>query len=344
MDFTGLNRFTAYKLNRPLTCEEKADQLQRDVAASAEPLDWLSVIGINSTYLEVTDRWYSLKGYGTWIGLLIGVPAAVFAFAFSLSAISEMDPVMLATVLAIAAIFGSFAYAGWWVIRFDCFRQTHYPVRLNRKTRQVYAYRPDGSIISATWDDLFLCVIENQLTMGQVSHDVRAHVLADDGETVVDTFTLAYAETGRSRQPVLELWEYIRRYMEAPDGVQQCFNTVSLCLPVNERREGLKFGIVRSFAMAANQLLVQMLMSPMAALNVWGRWLAMATCKVPVWPAEIEAACQPDPDDPYRKDWRSNGRYDFWEFGWPAICLAVGSLVVLVGIVWLGEFMWGTFE
>ncbi|QOW24776.1 DUF6708 domain-containing protein [Lysobacter sp. H23M47] len=343
MDFTGLNRFTAYKLNRPLTCEEKANQLQRHVTASAEPLDWLSVIKLDSTYLEVIDRWYSSKGYATWMGLLIGVPIAVFAFAFSFSAIGERDPVMLASVLAIAAIFGSFAYAGWWVVRFDCFRQTHYPIRLNRKTRRVYAYRPDRSIISANWDDLFLCVVENELTMGQTSYDVRAHVLADDGETVVDTFTLAYAYLGE-RAGLMCLWEYIRRYMEAPDGPQQSYNTTEICMPINGRKEGVVFGLVRTFALMVKWPALQLLASPLWALTTWGRWIAMATCKVPVWPAEIEAACQPDPDDPYRKDWRSNGRYGRWELVWPAICLVVGSLVVLTGVVWLVEFMWGAFE
>ncbi|AMR81449.1 hypothetical protein A2G96_27020 [Cupriavidus nantongensis] len=29
------------------------------------------------------------------------------------------------------------------------------------------------------------------------------------------------------------------------------------------------------------------------------RYLAMKTCKRPVWPAEVEAACIIDPDDPF---------------------------------------------
>ncbi|KIQ96827.1 hypothetical protein TI01_1686 [Lysobacter sp. A03] len=179
--------------------------------------------------------------------------------------------------------------------------------------------------------------------MGQTSYDVRAHVLADDGETVVDTFTLAYAYLGEE-SGLMRLWEYIRRYMEAPDGPAQSYNTTEMCMPINGRKEGVVFSLVRTFALMVKWPALQLLASPLWALTTWGRWFAMATCKVPVWPAEIEAACQPDPDDPYGKDWRSNGRYDFLEFGWPAICLAVGSLVVLAGIVWLGEFMWGTFE
>jgi hypothetical protein len=33
-----------------------------------------------------------------------------------------------------------------------------------------------------------------------------------------------------------------------------------------------------------------------------GRWIAMKTNKIPVWPAEIEAECQVDPNDPYQRD------------------------------------------
>ncbi|MFK3661760.1 hypothetical protein ACI2I2_14775, partial [Scandinavium sp. NPDC088450] len=31
------------------------------------------------------------------------------------------------------------------------------------------------------------------------------------------------------------------------------------------------------------------------------RWLVMKTCKIPVWPKEIEDACQPDKNDPVNK-------------------------------------------
>ncbi|PJK01119.1 hypothetical protein CO641_04160 [Lysobacteraceae bacterium NML91-0213] len=176
--------------------------------------------------------------------------------------------------------------------------------------------------------------MKNELTMWQSSQDVRAHILDDDGETVRDTFTLAYHEFS-SRADLMQLWEYIRRYMEAPDGVEQCHRKVTMCMPVDGRREGLAFGIVRVFAVAANHLFVQMIASPIAALTVAGRWFAMSTSKVPVWPAEVEAACQVDPDDPYRKDWRSNGKYDFYELGWPAICFVVGLAGVVAGLWWL---------
>ncbi len=221
-------------------------------------------------------------------------------------------------------------------MRFDIFRMTHYPIRLNRKTRQVHVTRPGDTVLTVPWDALFLCMRENNLPLFGKSVDVRAHVLAGDGKTVIDTFTLVYYEF-RDKEKLLQFWEYIRRYMQEPDGVEQCDReeAVTLRLPVDGRREGLAFGIVRTFAMAANQPVAQLIGSPIAALTILGRWLAMSTSKVPVWPAEVDAACQVDPDDPHRKDWRSNGKYDFYELGWPMICFVVGLAAVVAGLWWL---------
>jgi hypothetical protein len=33
-----------------------------------------------------------------------------------------------------------------------------------------------------------------------------------------------------------------------------------------------------------------------------GRVIAMPTCKIPVWPQEIEEECKIEPDDPYIRD------------------------------------------
>lgn len=334
MDYTGLGRFTDYKINRPLTEEERNGQLNPKQPASDDPLDWLSVIKINSTYLELVDRWYAIKGFSVWMGMMLFFPFLVGLLGFAWVAVTSNELggwVLAAVAIPLCAFFVCFGLYG---IRLDAFRQTHYPIRLNRKTRQVYAYRPDGTIIQASWDALFFCEMQNKLTLGQASYDIRAHVLDENGETVKDTFTLGYVDLGE-RGTLIQLWEYVRRYMEEPDGVKKNYQLTELCPPIDGRREGLAFGIVRTFAPTANRVIPQLLISPMEALNILGRWFAMSTSKVPRWPEEVEAACQVDPDDPYCKDWRDNGKYDFWELGWPLICFAVGLVVIGTGITWL---------
>ncbi len=345
MDFTGLGKFTAFKLDRPLAPEELGCELKLGEQVSTEPQDWLSVIKLNDTYLELVDRWYPIRGFAAWMGILL---LAVVAFGLIVSFLPLWDWLYCEECLARsgggfpawgvplvgAPLLVPLALLCVYLIRLDCFRYTHYPIRLNRKTRQVYAFRPDGTVIRASWDDLFLCAVKNELTMWQSSEDVRAHVLEEDGETVKDTFTLAYPFLG-DEAGLMRVWEYIRRYMEDPDGVEQNFTLTELCMPVDGRREGLTFGLMRTFAPYAKWPVIQLLASPLWALTTLGRWLAMYTSKVPTWPADIEAACRVDPGDPYQKDWCSNGKYDFHELGWPIICFFVGLLVMVGGVVWL---------
>lgn len=347
MDLTGLgadgrhNYKRDYKVNRPLTDREWDNRLELGKQASAKPMDGLFVIKLNSAYLELVDRWYPVRGFAAWQGAMILLLGLVPLIAFLWLAIDDNDPSGWVFFILTGSVLSFFIWAGYKGMRFDIFRMTHYPIRLNRKTRQVHITRPGDTVLTVPWDELFICVHKNDLPLFGKSVDVRAHVLADDGETVVDTFTLAYSWLG-GKDVLMMLWEYIRRYMEEPDGVQSNYHATEICLPVDGRREGFAYGLVRTFvpypkklAPYANWAILQLLFSPIWALTTLGRWFAMSTSKVPVWPAEVEAACQVDPDDPYRKDWRSNGKYDFYELGWPAICFVVGLAGVVAGLWWL---------
>lgn len=336
MDFTGLGKLNAYKLNRSLTQEERQRHLKQKQPANADPLDWLSVIKLNSTYLELVDRWYPIKGYAVWFGLMFAVPFVSISFAFIWTAVQKNEVAAWSFGAVAALIFLSMAWVSVLVLRSEAFRLTHYPIRMNRKARQVYAFRPDGSVLTAPWDELFICVVENKLPLGETTHDIRAHVLSEDGKTVKDTFTLGYVDLG-NEESALRLWEYIRRYMEAPDGVEQSFRHTELCMPIDGRREGFVFGVIRTFAVAARWPIAQLLASPLFALTAAGRWFAMTTSKIPQWPVEVESACEIAPNDPYRKDWRSNGKFAFSERWWPLICFTVGAGVVVWGVVELAK-------
>lgn len=335
MDFTGLGRFTAYRINRPLTDEEKSQRLdpKRQLGKVAD--DYLSAIRINSTYMDLVDRWYGVKGFAVWIGLMIAVGGAyglgivLWGTIFCDVCVSRNSSGIPSWVFAIvlAPLTLPILWGGLYGFFLEAFRRTHYPIRINRKTRQVHAMRLDGSVLTVSWEKLFLCIAESSLPLAERSVDIRAHVLADDGETVKETFTLGYVPFA-DRDNLLKLWEYIRRYMETPDGVERNFRETELCLPIDGRREGLLFGLVRSFAPLARVPVMQLVASPVFALNTWGRWVAMYTSKTPQWPAEVEAANEIAANDPYRKNWRSNGPYTLAEWLWPAICFLTGSCVV----------------
>ncbi|WP_149193669.1 DUF6708 domain-containing protein [Luteimonas suaedae] len=331
MDFTGQGRFTAYKVDRPLTEQERADRLDRKRKLNTQVRDELSVIKINSTYMELVDRWYAPKGWSVIFAMMVASPFLYAAPTFTLIAIGHNNLESWAFLAFVLSFCFLFFWIAWYGFRLEAFRQTHYPIRLNRKKRKVHAYRPDGRIIEADWDKLYFCVGESIIPAYGKTYDVRAHVMGKDRKTVVDTFTLAYCYMGK-KDKVRALWEYIRRYMEEPDGVEQNWRYSDICMPIDGRREGFWFGIVRVFAQGSEKPILLLFLSPVWSVVTLGRWIAMYTSKVPKWPAEIEAQYVIEPDDPCRRDWRNNVKFNFQEGVWPVICFVVGLSVVVWGL------------
>ncbi|MAM57538.1 MAG: hypothetical protein CMN25_09415 [Salinicola sp.] len=337
MNFKGLGPYKwKYKLNRPLTDEERKNHLDVKSSASREIDDDLSVIRLNSTYLELVDRWYADKGHAVIYGALGASPMIYGVVAGLQVTIEKIDHLEIALFGIVAsAICFAILVMFLWFIHLEAFRRTHYPIRLNRKARMVYAFKPNGSVIRASWDHIFFCKDSHYVPlMGRRFYDIRAHILGEDGLTVRETFTLGYPYFGdEERLPLL--WEYIRSYMEDDKGVKKNYEATKLCMPVGERREGLYFGVVRGFGIAAfSPFIAQALMSPIWAVITWGRLIAMYTSRVPRWPQEIQAECRVDESDPYRKDWHDNKEFSFIEGPWPMIWFVIGSAVAALTIYW----------
>ncbi|WIX32466.1 hypothetical protein QO259_16895 [Salinicola sp. JS01] len=334
MNFTGLGPYKwEYKVDRVLSDEERQNHLEKGKKASECICDDLSVIRINSTYLELVDRWYADKGHAVVYGVIGAAPAFAIAI-MSINAIPDVKGgVATSLIAATVLLMAVFCFAFLYLVHFEAFRKTHYPIRLNRKNRMVYAFKPNGDIVRASWDDLFVCKDSHYVPlMGRRFHDIRAHILDEDGLTIRETFTLGYPYFGdEDRLP--PLWEYIRGYMEGGNGVERSYEATKLCMPVGERREGIYFGIVRGFGIAAfSPFIAQTLMSPIWAVITWGRMIAMYTSRVPRWPQEIEQECKVDDDDSWRKDWRHNKKLAFIEGPWPVIWFVIGSAVALSAI------------
>lgn len=336
MNYTGLGRFNRYKTDRPLMDQEREDRLDRGKRSGFEPQDALTTIRVNSTYLEMVDRWYAQKGMAVWFGLLIMLPFfwIVALTIFEIFRKNEVGAWLAGGVIIV--LFSFIICIGLYGFRLEAFRWTHYPIRLNRRTRQVHLFRQDGTVLTTPWDELFLCIGSSKPPLAGEEIDVRAHVLDVDGETVRQTFTAGFVFLGGTTA-TMQLWEFMRRYMEADDGVKDCHDRLKYCMPVHDRREGMVFGLVRTFASFGAWPPLQLLFSPFFALTTIGRWIAMFTSKVPQWPADVEAACAIAADDPYRKDWRDNVRLGFWDLWWPLICFVVGAVAVGWGVMWLVE-------
>jgi len=179
-------------------------------------------------------------------------------------------------------------------------------------------------VVTGDWDKLFFFVGESTTPPIGKTNDIRTHFLSEDGKTVLETFTLAYEFTGE-REDLLGLWEFIRQYMEAEDGdMERLCNEVPLYMPIHDRKEGFVFGVVRTFAGFVHWPWLHVVASLPFGFIALGRWLAMTTSRIPVWPEDVEAACVVDQDDRYQRDWRSNPPLGFVERTWPLICTFIG--------------------
>lgn len=311
MDYTGI--FPRFKVNRPLTEEEHTLRLHQSVRLDVPMIYQRAVIRMNSTYLETTDKFYPWVGWLT-LGLsMLGLMCITFLLALNFglpthTSTKDANVLGLSVSMNEAVLFISLLVAPivavciWGLLR-EAFRHTHYPIRFNRKTRKVHAFRYDGTIISASWDKLFFTLGRGNRRNFAQNWDIRAHVLAEDGITVLDTFSLGdYQE---DQDLMRRFWEMHRRYME--DGPNAIKPLVRYFMPLeNGKRESYFFGLQRVWVNLQPSFVAFWIMAPFIPFIAIARWFAMRTSKVPRWPAEIEAECRIEATDKFELDSRNN--------------------------------------
>ena len=341
MDFAGRDiGKLRYPVGRPITAEERSTHYKRPPGSDVPPMDFLSVIKLNSTYMELVDRWYPVTGFSVWFGFsvaftgLLGVAVCLSGF-YVAPAGSDASALWFMLLVLVPMLLG-IVVAGVLIVRTESWRWTHYPMRLNRKTRQVHVFRQNGTVLTVPWDDLYIVRGEAKSPMAGTTYDLRAHVLDDDGKTVLESFTLGYSFPGTEASPD-KFWAFLQPYMEAPDGVQRTHAHLKdgLLMPLDGRKEGWRWSIIRTFAPGWPYPWTMPLLCIPLGLNAVGRMFAMWTSRQPVWPPEIEQANQVDPDDPYALTWRDNGPLGWWEFYLPLLCtiLGVGISVGVIGSI-----------
>jgi hypothetical protein len=331
MDFAGRDiGKLRYPVNRPLTIEERARRYDQKVAGSAPPMDFLSVIKFNGSYMDLVDRWYPITGFSVWFGFALAFAAllggAVCVSAFFMAPESAERSALWFLLVVGLPMAMTLVAIGVFIVRTESWRWTHYPMRLNRKTRQVHVFRQNGSILTVPWDELFIVRGEAKSPLAGTTYDLRAHVLDADGETVRESFSLGYSFPGKP-ESMDKFWAFLQPYMEAPDGVERTHKHLrgGLLMPLDGRKEGWRWSVVRTFAPGWPYPWTMFLLCIPLGLNALGRMFAMWTSKQPIWPAEIEQANPVDPDDAFALSWRDNGPLGWWELYWPLLCTVLGT-------------------
>ncbi|MDR3159275.1 MAG: hypothetical protein LBU11_09785 [Zoogloeaceae bacterium] len=301
MNYLGLT--DPLPVNRPLTKQETEQHLSPSKPVPTDfATDWMATIKMNSTYLEFCDMYYDDKGFLTLVMLsfsavALGIPlVAAFAVMQKWPDLSEQEHlkfIMAPVVLSVMAIpaFWLFFHA----LSKEIFRYTHYPMRFNRKTRMAHVFRVDGTVMSESWDKLYFTVSPGQT--GWL--DIHGHRLAEDGVTVLETFALPEYSTEIGPH-LFRQWEFVRQYME--EGPEKLLDKVVHTVDIADKKESFWFGFWYMMRNNYQFIVAGWLMSPFTFACALGRWLAIKTSKIPVWPAEIEAECQVDPNDPCIRD------------------------------------------
>ncbi|NWO08523.1 MAG: hypothetical protein HLX50_23290, partial [Alteromonadaceae bacterium] len=313
------------------------------------PMAFLSVITFNRNYIDLVDRWYPIKGFNAWFGSCVvlvsmGALVGIYSALFFSNRTAPIEAVDWIGVSVLTPLFLLLVLGGWWLIRTECGRYTHYPMRLNRRTRQVHFFRQNGTVLTVPWDSLFLTLGESKSPLAGTTYDLRAHVLDADGETVRESFSLGYPSILGNAQSIDKFWAFLQPYMEAEDGVEKTRRhlkeNTGYLLPLDNCKEGWRWSIVQNYAWTGHWPWLQFIGSPVLGLNAVGRMLAMSTSKIPQWPEDVERESQPEANDPYVLTWRDNGPLGWWELYWPLICTVVGVGAFVGVIAWVVSGLW----
>ena len=313
MNYTGL--YTSYKLNRPLTEKEKEGRFYQGTRRRVNVInDEASVIRMNSTYLETVCKYYSGVGISS---------SMIFILASGIFFISLF--VLIDSVFKYFSEGVDFSFIGCFIsilitivslflisklLRKEWFRITHYPIRFNRKKQMVYVYQVSGEILVIPWGCVFFTSASSKGAMPEWGID--GHILADNGETVINTFSLAISVMG-GKKLLSEYWEFIRCYMEV-DCVEELADIVTLCPPVENQKEEYVFGLQYLMKMDSRLEWIHLPVKfPLALLASFARYIAMQTSKIPQWPQEVLDACQPESDDPINVSAANNPEH-LWRY------------------------------
>lgn len=281
--------------------QRRQDGLARELKqlGSVEIDDRASLIHLNSTYLDMFDRWYTIRGgMSTILGLICVILVTVAYCAFVPMAFRDLLRGNTSVIFFIGFFCIMTEMLGFLLVFIvkrslgrEFFSYTHFPIRFNRKTRMIHVFHHSGTngVLTVPWDQAYFHI--GRGTQAKSLLDLRGHLM--DGDTVVDTF--AVGNFFNTAEPIQEIWRFIVVYME--QGPQ--------ALPKNlfigtSTSTGWMNTFIRANSFCNIFLRIPLIKWVFVALVTLMRWLVMKSCKAPVWPAEIMAESAIAPDDPYR--------------------------------------------
>ncbi|MCH7315811.1 DUF6708 domain-containing protein [Acinetobacter sp. ANC 3882] len=302
-DWVGLfiNYETVGKKLKP----HKTETLNRRQSESEKLNPHRAVIQINSTYLELIDRWNFWRGLISiaslcFIAIMTVGIGGLFYYGFYNPSYSTSIVENMIDIFFILVFFGGIIIFSHMLKR-ECFSYTYYPIRFNRKLKKVYVIQPNRKLLVANWDDF-------NISLQQYSRrgwDVRFSLL-DEQEKVTETFALPYTGHSQYDSFLLAHWEFVCRYME-DDSAKASYTAVHGVFPIHHRKEYFRETVERVMIAATGsdqpvnriQRLIFWGLFPISFIFLVGRMLSVKTSKIPKFPDWVEQECQIEVNDPY---------------------------------------------
>ena len=302
-DWVGLfgNYETVGKKLKP----HKTETLNRRRLESEKLYPYRAVIQINSTYLELIDRWNFWRGFTSIVSLcfmaiiFFGIGGLIYYGFYNPSYKMYLGDYIfdISFILILLGIL-------WGCVHFfrrECFSYTHYPIRFNRKLKKVYVIQPNKKILVANWEDFHIGLQQ----YNRRSWDVRFSIL-DEQEKVIETFALPYTGYSQYDPFLLGHWEFVRRYME-DDSARTSYDAVAEVFPIHHRKETLIKSFERVMIATTGgdqpinrtQRLIFWATFPFRFIEFIGRILSIKTSKIPKFPDWVEQECKIETNDAY---------------------------------------------
>lgn len=268
------------------------------------------VVRLNSTYLELVDRYYNWRGTWTLVGAFFFCWSFFGFFLWQLITTLIQGGAVLSDWLFFICIWSVALLISWATYRLmtsEIFFSTYYPIRFNRKNGMMYVFQSGGEVLSVPWRELRFVLYSTKMPFS-TQWTIVGCITEEDGDTVAETIPLPI-DLSWDPEDLTMCWEFIRCYMEEGDEyLPDLVDTIPWCPPVEKQKEGWLFGLLYLSKQQYGRLglIVNVLQFPLFFVISFSRWLVMATSKIPVWPAEVVTACQPAADDPVNKGAENN--------------------------------------
>ncbi|KAF1016762.1 MAG: hypothetical protein GAK31_00020 [Stenotrophomonas maltophilia] len=295
--YTGWMR--GFILNWALSAQENAGRFDVDRPEPVAPDERACLVQFNSTYIDLIDRRFRLRGMVSTTMVLLG-NLGLFLLGFFLLftlVIPNLegdfwDWVMYAIVAV--CVVGAPVLVWYTTLKYEFFTYAWYPTRFNRRNRMVYFFTggKEGAV-RVPWDDAVFYI--GRGTTQEFLRDLRCSIVEDG----VVNRTFAVGHYFDDEQKIRGIWEFVRRYMEnGPEAVVDSIDERQMNLSVKPSWRNCYLFLVASLGPA--MLGARFVLMPLLLPLVLCRWLVLKSCRTPVWPQWVEDECAIDANDSLR--------------------------------------------